>query len=120
MSDLLAGSVPSMTCRISLGFDATRAIFTSPVRPSKEMKSPSLTVCPPTRNCRRGFVDLERARAHDGRLPHLPADDGGVRRHAARRGEDPLRDEHAVNVVRAPSRGGPASTCLPCCVHSTA
>ena len=39
------------TCRISLGFDATRAIFTSPVRPSNEMKSPSLTVWPPTLNC---------------------------------------------------------------------
>ena len=45
------------------------------------------------------LVDVERARAHHRRLAHLPADDGGVRRHATGGGQDPLRDEHPVNVV---------------------
>jgi hypothetical protein len=50
MSDFFGLSDPSSTRRISLGFEETRASFTSPVRPSKEMKSPSFTVCPATRN----------------------------------------------------------------------
>ena len=47
----------------------------------------------------RRLVDLERAGADDRRLAHLAADHGGVRGHAAGRGEDALRDEHAVDVV---------------------
>ncbi len=45
------------------------------------------------------LVDLEIAGADHRRLAHLPADDGGVRGHAARGGENPLRDEHPVDVV---------------------
>ena len=44
--------------------------------------------------------NLERAGADDGRLAHLTADDRRVRRHAAGRRQDALRDVHAVNVVR--------------------
>ena len=44
--------------------------------------------------------DLQRAGADDRRLAHLPADDRGVRGHAAGRRQDALRDVHAVNVVR--------------------
>ncbi len=46
------------------------------------------------------LVDLQRARADDRRLAHLASDDGGVRRHAAGGGENALRHEHAVDVVR--------------------
>ena len=48
----------------------------------------------------RRLVDLELARADDRRLAHLPADDRGVRGHPARRGENALRDEHPMDVVR--------------------
>jgi hypothetical protein len=52
---------------------------------------------------RRGFrrrVDRERLAAGHARLAHPPRDDRGVRRHAAVRGEDSLRGEHPVDVVR--------------------
>ena len=42
----------------------------------------------------------QRAGADDRRLAHLAADDRRVRRHAARRRQDALRDVHAVDVVR--------------------
>ena len=45
-------------------------------------------------------VDVERTAADHGGLAHLAADDGRVRRHAAGRGQDALRDRHAVDVVR--------------------
>ena len=63
------------------------------------MKSPSLTVCPSTVNCFRRLVDLELAGADNRRLAHLATDDRGVRGHAAGGGENPLRHEHAVDVV---------------------
>ena len=44
--------------------------------------------------------NVQRAGADDGRLAHLAADDRRVRRHAARRRQDALRDVHAVNVIR--------------------
>ena len=45
------------------------------------------------------LVDDERARTDDRRLAHLAADDGGVRGHAAGRGENALRHFHPVDVV---------------------
>ena len=47
----------------------------------------------------RVHVDLERLAAGDARLAHPARDDGGVRRHAAVRGEHALRLDHAVDVV---------------------
>ena len=79
---------------------ATRPAITFAGEPSNEIQSPSLTVWPSTLTRARLVVHFERARAADADLAHLPADDGGVRRHAAGRGEDPLRHEHAVDVVR--------------------
>src|SRR5262245_7537596 len=45
------------------------------------------------------LVDLQSAGADHRGFAHLASDDGGVRCHAAGRGEDALRHEHAVNVV---------------------
>ena len=47
----------------------------------------------------RSLVDLQPLAARDARLAHAARDDGGVRRHAAVHGEDPLRGDHPVDVV---------------------
>ena len=63
------------------------------------MKSPSLTVWPPTRNCLPRSSISSCAGADDRRLAHLASDDRGVRGHAAGGGQNALRHEHAVDVV---------------------
>ncbi len=54
----------------------------------------------PDRRRARRLVELEVAATGDARLPHPPRHDGGVRRHAAVHGEDSLRRDHPVDVVR--------------------
>ena len=74
------------------------AVLTSPVRPSNEMKSPSLTVFPLTRNLSGVFVDLQRACPHDGWLPIcLPTT--AAWEVIPRGCQNPLRYEHSVYVV---------------------
>ena len=48
----------------------------------------------------RLHVDRHALRAGDARLAHAARDDRRVRRHAAVDGEDPLRRDHPVDVVR--------------------
>jgi hypothetical protein len=45
-------------------------------------------------------VDRERLTPRDARLAHPARDDGGVRRHSSVGGQDPLRGDHPVDVVR--------------------
>ena len=46
-------------------------------------------------------IDLQRRRAADADLAHLPGDERGVRRDAAFRGEDAFRGDHAAQIFRA-------------------
>ena len=65
-----------------------------------ERKSPSLKVWPPTRDglaCRNPHA---RARAADADLAHLPGDERRVRTHAAARGQNAFRRDHAAQIFR--------------------
>ena len=116
---LLRGSVPVTTCRTSLGFDATRAIFTSPVRPSNEMYSPSLTVLPLTRTVFRASSILE--------LPAPTMDGFPICRPTTAAWEviPPVAVRMPCDTNMPWMSSGTVSrrtrmTGLPCCVHSTA
>src|ERR1035441_10230373 len=67
----------------------------SPVEPSSEIQSPSVSVTtlPPM------LVDGDGLGAGDAGGSHAAADDGGVAGHATARGEDALGDFHAVDIV---------------------
>ena len=75
--------------------------MTSPVNPSMETQSPSLTSAPSTLKLRAGPVDVEGAAADDADLAHLPGHERGVAGHAALRREDALGGVHAADVVGA-------------------
>ena len=47
----------------------------------------------------RLVVDFDRRRAADADLAHLPGDERRVRRHAAARGEDAFRRDHAAQIL---------------------
>ena len=74
--------------------------MTRPVVPSSEIQSPSLKVCPLTRISLLLFVHHDLAGAGHAALAHAAGDDGGVRGHAAARGQNAGCDLHAVNVFR--------------------
>ena len=77
----------------------TRPASTWPVEPSMVMISPRLsTVLPACMVCAR-VVDAERAGAGDAGLAHAARHHGGVRGHAAARGEDAFGGVHAVDVL---------------------
>ena len=52
------------------------------------------------RDRRRAVAERQLLAARNARLAHPARDDSGVRRHAAVHGEDPLRGDHPVDVVR--------------------
>ena len=75
-------------------------LITRPVVPSSEIQSPSLnSLCLCTPHLAVLFVDFDVARAGDAGLAHAAGDHGGVAGHAAARGQNALRDFHAVNIV---------------------
>ena len=75
--------------------------MTSPMKPSIEIQSPSLTVVSSTEKLRARHVDVEHAAADDADLAHLPGDQRRVAGHAALRGEDALGGVHAADVFGA-------------------
>ena len=77
----------------------TRPISTWPVEPSMVMMSPALRRVPADAQGAGGVVDAQRAGAGDAGLAHAARDHGGVRGHAAARGEDALGGVHAVDVL---------------------
>ena len=79
---------------------STLPASTWPVEPSTVMKSPFLKVCPPAVMVPAGIIDADRAGAGDAGLAHAARDHGGVRGHAAARGEDAFGGVHAVDVLR--------------------
>ena len=74
---------------------------TSPVKPSIEIESPSLSTLSPTVTRAGVVVDVQIAAADDAGLAHLPADQGRVRAGAAERGENALGDLHAAQIFGA-------------------
>ena len=108
------------TCRISLGFDATRAELHFAGQAVERDEVAFLHRLAADAELLRVLVDLELAGADDRRLAHLAADHRGVRGHAAGRGEDALRRRTCRGCRRAPSRGGPGSPACPGSTHSTA
>ena len=68
--------------------------------PSIERKSPSLNVWPPTVTVLAVVIDLQRGRAADADLAHLPGDERRVRTDAAARGEDAFGGDHAAQIFR--------------------
>ena len=72
---------------------------TLPVLPSTVIQSPSAS-CRPLTAKRPAFSSTSSSCAPgDARLAHAAGHDGGVRRHAAARGEDRLGHHHAVEVL---------------------
>ncbi len=71
------------TCSTSGARVSSWPTMTSPVKPSMEIQSPSLTVLPPALKVRAAQVDVQLAAADDADLAHLPRDERGVARHAA-------------------------------------
>ena len=82
------------------GTSSTSPRITRPVPPSIVIMSPSASSCAADRHRARREVDREPVAAGDARLAHPARDDGRVRGHAAVRGEDPLRLDQPVDVVR--------------------
>ena len=74
--------------------------MTRPVVPSSEIQSPCLKVWPLTRSSFLVLVHGAIAGAGHAALAHAAGDDGGVRGHAAARGEDAGGDFHARDVLR--------------------
>ena len=76
-------------------------MITSPVPPSIVITSPSRTLVAADRRGLAPATSIESVlAAGDARLAHPARDDGRVGGHAAVRGEDPVRLDHAVDVVR--------------------
>ena len=79
---------------------ATSPSITSPVRAvERDHVAGAHDVGRRTRSSPRRVVDAQRAAAGDAALAHAARHDGGVRGHAAARGEDALRGVHAVDVL---------------------
>ena len=88
-------SKSSLSCG---GTSGTSPTNTRPVPPSIVITSPSPSLRPPI--VAVFAVDRQLVAARDARLPHPARDDRRVRGHAAVHGEDPLRGDHPVDVVR--------------------
>jgi hypothetical protein len=75
---------------------------TSPVVPSIDRSSPSRSVSslPVDAQGASLVVDAQRLAAGDAHLAHLAGDERRVAGHAAARGEDALRRDHAADVLR--------------------
>ena len=74
--------------------------MTRPVVPSREIQSPSLEGLSLDAHLLFLFVHDDLAGSGDAALAHAAGDDGGVRGHAAARGENAGCDLHAVDVFR--------------------
>ena len=98
--------IVSKSSLICGGTRSTAPTITRPVPPSIVITSPSPSSCPPIVAVFAACVDRERLAAGDARLAHPARDDRRVRGHPAVRGQDPLRGDHPVDVVRASSPSG--------------
>ena len=94
-----AASSPARAFSSSDSSSGSSPTKTSPVKPSIVMTSPSFTVVPlAVKACADASIFTASAPQTAG-MPR-PANDGGVRVGPARRGQDALRRDHAVVVVR--------------------
>ena len=78
---------------------STLPASTWPVEPSTVMKSPLLEGLAAGRHGAGGVIDADRAGAGDAGLAHAARHHGGVRGHAAARGENAFGGVHAVDVL---------------------
>ena len=96
----LRGSSPCSAPTTALGTTGTSPRNTSPVPPSMEMTSPSLTRTPsPRGELTRRVVDPQRLGADDAGAAHAAGNDGRVDCLATPAGQDALGSDHSAQVV---------------------
>ena len=93
--------------------------MTSPMKPSIEIQSPSLTVVSSTEKARALMSMSSSPQPDDADLAHLPGDERRVAGHTALGSEDALRGVHAADVLGL-VKSRTSRTCSPRSAQATA